>query len=141
MLIIQCGKRFVQQQQLRRKSKRAYKCGFLLHSSRKLTRIIILKRSQSVTVQQLRSVCMGFGIQSFFDFQPKQGILFDCAPIKKMIALKHVARAVCTRIGRCAENLRLAGARLQYARKNGQKARFAAAGRPDYRNKLPLVNG
>ena len=43
---------------------------------------------------------MCFGIQSFFDFQPKQGILFDCAPIKKMIALKHVARAVCTRIGR-----------------------------------------
>ena len=55
-LIIECGKRFVEQQQFRIERQGTYQCHFLPHSARKLCGIIMQKIAEAVLLQKPESV-------------------------------------------------------------------------------------
>ena len=140
-LVVECGKRLVEQQQRGIKGERTDESHFLPHAARQLAGIVPPERAEAVGVDQPERVLLPLRGQQVLDLQREQDVFFHRAPVQQVVPLEHVAHAGVAGAGRLAHDEDAAGRRLDQAHQQRQHGGLAAAGRPDDGDKFALFHG
>ena len=137
-LVVQRGKRLIQQQDLRIGGQRADQRTALPHPAGQLAGALFGKARQLVARQQLRHMVVGGAPSLPLHRQTQRHVVPDAFPLKQLIPLWHESHAAGRPRYRYARYLDdAAGQRLQPGDSTQQRG-FAAAGRPHQTDKLPL---
>ena len=127
-LIIQCGKRFIQKEDIRLKYQSPDQRGSLAHSAGKFGRSGVGKRFQTVEFQKF--FCFGACAcrQHMLDLKSEQYIVVNGSPFKEMIMLQHISD-VCRAVFQILSvDTDLSGFCFQKTGENGEKRGFSASG-------------
>lgn len=90
-LEIQGAERFVQKKKVRVDCHGADQGGALAHAAGEFGRFFVLKAVKSVILQKFQDIVCIFLREAVGELQPQNDIPIDCAPLKEMISLQHIA--------------------------------------------------
>ena len=137
-LIVERGKRLVEQQHIRRRRQRADERAALAHPTRELVWQLARKAVEPVLREQGAHGVAPRGCVLVPDLQPERHVAPDRAPVKKLIALRHQPRLPCRRAHGLAVDEHLPARRTLNTGDERQQRGFSAAGRPDDAHKLAV---
>ena len=137
-LIIQRGKRLVEQQHIRRCGQRADERTALAHAAGELIGQLARKTRELILLEQIVHAAAVLRRVLVPDLQPECHVSPDRAPVKELVALGHEPRLARRGAHRLAVDEHLPARRMLDAGDERQQRGFSAAGRPDDAHKLPV---
>ena len=137
-LIIQRGKRFVEQQHIRRCGQRADERTALAHAAGELVWQLARKARELILLKQIMYALAACGRVLVPDLQPERHVAPDGAPVKELVALGHEPRLARRRAHGLPVDQHFPARRMLDAGDERQQRGFTAAGRPDDAHKLPV---
>ena len=137
-LIVQRGKRLVEQQHIRRCGQCADERAALAHPARELVRQLARKAVEPVLCEQGAHGAAPRGRVLVPDLQPERHVAPDRAPVKQLVALRHQPRLPRRGAHGLAVDEHLPARRPLDTGDERQQRGFSAAGRPDDTHKLTV---
>ena len=139
-LIVQRGKRFIQQQDRGLRCERADQRAALAHPAGELRGQLLGKIRKIILLQQLAYPCLPLRRVLPADLQAERHVAPDRPPRKQLIALRHESDLCRRRRYRLAVEQHLARRRPLQSRDQGQQRGFSAAGRSDDAHKFAVCH-